>query len=148
MRARDAGLGTEALRLQLLLCPALDAACDTASFDENSSGPMLTANGMRWFWRQYLPDAKAAAAEASPLRAEISQLAGLAPAHIVTAELDVLREEGEAYAATLRAAGVEAEAVRYDGTVHAFLVYAGTPFAKGDAALDDVVAVLRKRLLA
>ena len=147
VRARDAGLPP--LRAQILLCPALDASCDTASFDENAAGPMLSANGMRWFWRQYLPAGEeASAARASPLRAEASRLSGLAPAHIVTAELDVLREEGEAYAARLAAAGVEAEAVRYDGVVHAFLVYAGTPFAKGDAALDDVVAVLRRRLLA
>ena len=106
---------------------------------------MLTANGMRWFWRQYLPTeagSAGAAAEnkagemASPLRFDASKLSGVAPAHIVTAELDVLREEGEAYAEKLRSAGVQAEAVRYDGVVHD----AGTPFAKGDAALADVVA--------
>ena len=154
MRARDSGLP---LKLQLLLCPALDAACNTASFDENSAGPMLTANGMRWFWRQYLPTeagsagpaAESKAGEmASPLRFDASKLSGVAPAHIVTAELDVLREEGEAYAEKLRSVGVQAEAVRYDGVVHAFLVYAGTPFAKGDAALADVVAVLKERVLA
>lgn len=159
--ARDAGIP---LRLQLLLCPALDATCSCASHEENRKAPMLSAAGMQWFWSRYLPAAEpqqseestgapeaaavdaAAAAAASPLLHDLSKLSGLAPAHIVTAECDVLRDEGELYAERLRSAGVEASAVRYDGAVHAFLVYAGTPFALGDKALGDAVRVLRAAL--
>ncbi|MGW1246071.1 alpha/beta hydrolase [Streptomyces sp. NPDC002535] len=108
---------------QVLLCPVTDAGFDTASYEEFAEGPFLRAETMRWFWDQYLPDVRLRGrATASPLRASLEQLAGLPPALVVTSEADVLRDEGEAYARRLRAAGVPVVSVRYAGTVHGFLV--------------------------
>jgi len=79
--------------------------------------------GMKWFWDQYTTDeTERAQITASPLRATLEQLAGLPPALVITAEADVLREEGEAYAAKLRAAGVPTTAVRYGGIIHDFVM--------------------------
>ena len=78
---------------------------------------------MAWFWDAYLPDVEArASAYASPLRASDQQLAGLPPAFVAVDECDVLRDEGEAYAARLRANGVDVTTVRYDGTIHDFMM--------------------------
>ena len=78
---------------------------------------------MQWFWDQYTADAaQRAEITASPLRAALGELAGLPPALVITGEADVLRDEGEAYAARLRAAGVPVTAVRYEGTIHDFVM--------------------------
>jgi acetyl esterase/lipase len=78
---------------------------------------------MKWFWDQYIADeTERAQITASPLRATVDQLAGLPPALVITAEADVLRDEGEAYAAKLRAAGVPTTAVRYGGIIHDFVM--------------------------
>jgi acetyl esterase len=78
---------------------------------------------MRWFWDQYTTDPdQRAQITASPLRASLDQLAGLPPALVITAEADVLRDEGEAYAAKLRAAGVPVTATRYGGVIHDFMM--------------------------
>jgi acetyl esterase len=78
---------------------------------------------MQWFWDQYLSDpAQGAEILASPLRATHDELAGLPPALVIVDEADVLRDEGEAYAARLRAAGVPVTTVRYLGTVHDFVM--------------------------
>jgi acetyl esterase len=117
LMARDRG--GPALVFQLLIYPVLDHASDTASHKENATGYFLTADAMRWFWAQYLgPDGDGADPYVSPLRA--ADLTGLPPAHVVTAEFDPLRDEGEAYAALLTAAGVPAESRRYDGAFHGF----------------------------
>ena len=76
---------------------------------------------MKWFWNNYTTDAKAREQiYASPLRASSEQLKGLPPALVQTAEFDVLRDEGEAYARKLDAAGVTVTAVRYNGMIHDF----------------------------
>ena len=95
------------LRLQLLLCPALDAAANTPSYEANANAPGLGADTMRWLWDRYLPtgDAEARLA-ASPMQS--ADLSGVAPAYLVGAELDVLRDEAEVYAARLRGAGAQA----------------------------------------
>jgi acetyl esterase/lipase len=78
---------------------------------------------MRWFWDHYTTDENdRAQITASPLRASLEQLEGLPPALVITAECDVLRDEGEAYAAKLRAAGVPTTAVRYEGIIHDFVM--------------------------
>jgi acetyl esterase len=78
---------------------------------------------MQWFWDQYTTDpAQRAEITASPLRASLGELAGLPPALVITGEADVLRDEGEAFAARLRAAGVDVTAVRYQGIIHDFVM--------------------------
>ncbi|THA79250.1 alpha/beta hydrolase [Streptomyces sp. A0642] len=118
---------------QVLLCPITDADFDTPSYQRFARGYFLGRDTMRWFWDQYLPDAQQRGeATASPLRATLEQLTGLPPALVVTSEADVLRDEGEAYAAKLRAAGVAVVSMRYHGTVHGFMLL--DPLRDTDAA--------------
>ena len=78
---------------------------------------------MQWFWEQYLPNHNQRKdAKASPLLASLEQLAGLPRALIITAENDVLRDEGEAYGRKLIEAGVEVVATRYNATIHDFVM--------------------------
>ena len=78
---------------------------------------------MAWCWHAYLPDLERRSEPyASPLRASDEQLVGLPPAFVIVDEADVLRDEGEAYAARLRAAGVPVTTVRYDGITHDFMM--------------------------
>ena len=110
---------TPALRCQILLWPVTYANFDSGSYHQFAEGHFLTRNMMKGFWDHYAPD-KALRKEiyASPLNATLEQLTGLPPALIQTAELDVLRDEGEAYARLLNAAGVEVTATRYNGLIH------------------------------
>ena len=111
--------GEPKIRYQVLLWPVTDASFDTASYQEFDHGYFLTGNMMKWFWDNYTTDAaKRAEITASPLRASNEQLKGLPPALVQTAELDVLRDEGEAYARKLNAAGVAVTATRYNGMIH------------------------------
>ncbi|ROO90566.1 acetyl esterase/lipase [Actinocorallia herbida] len=108
---------------QVLFYPVTDAAFDTASYAEFAEGYFLTRDGMKWFWDQYTTSEEdRARITVSPLRATPDQLTGLPPALVVTAEADVLRDEGEAYAANLRRAGVPVTAVRFTGIVHDFVM--------------------------
>ncbi|AEF46061.1 alpha/beta hydrolase domain-containing protein [Serratia sp. AS12] len=111
--------GTPALRSQILLWPVTHASFDTDSYHQYAEGHFLTRNMMKWFWDNYTTD-KALRKEiyASPLNASLEQLKGLPPALVQTAELDVLRDEGEAYARLLNAAGVEVTSTRYNGLIH------------------------------
>ncbi|VXC87973.1 Alpha/beta hydrolase [Enterobacterales bacterium 8AC] len=110
---------TPALRCQVLLWPVTHASFDTGSYHQFAEGHFLTRSMMKGFWDHYAPD-KALRKEihASPLNATLEQLKGLPPALIQTAELDILRDEGEAYARMLNAAGVEVTATRYNGLIH------------------------------
>ena len=111
--------GTPAIKFQLLLWPVTDANFETASYNQYAEGHFLTKNMMKWFWDNYTTDAnQRAEIYASPLRATTDQLKGLPPALIQTAGADVLRDEGEAYARKLDAAGVPVTAVRYNGMIH------------------------------
>jgi acetyl esterase/lipase len=111
--------GGPALRFQGLLWPVTDANFDTASYLNFAEGRFLTRNMMKWFWDNYTTDPKQRAEiHASPLRATTEQLRGLPPAMVQTAGNDVLRDEGEAYARKLDAAGVDVIAVRYSGMIH------------------------------
>jgi acetyl esterase len=97
--------------------PVLDYAFDTPSYQENAEGYMLTKDAMAWCWSLYLrTEADGRNPYASPLQAK--DLSDLPPALVITAEYDPLRDEGEAYAARLRQAGVPVVCRRYDGAIH------------------------------
>jgi acetyl esterase len=125
--------------LQLLFYPVTDAAFDTASYHQFAEGYHLRRDAMMWFWDQYTRNpGERNEITASPLRASTQQLQGLPPALVITAEADVLRDEGEAYANKLRAAGVRVTAARFQGTIHDFVMLnalAHTAAAHGAIAL-------------
>jgi acetyl esterase len=127
------------IRLQLLFYPVTDASFDTASYHQFAEGYHLRRDAMMWCWDQYTRHpSERNEITASPLRASVEQLQGLPPALIITAEADVLRDEGEAYANKLRAAGVRVTAVRFQGTIHDFVMLnalAHTAAARGAIAL-------------
>ncbi|MBB6551791.1 alpha/beta hydrolase [Nonomuraea rubra] len=109
---------------QVLVCPVTDAGLDTSSYHRFAEGYFLERAAMRAFWQQYAPDrAQRAQITASPLRATTGDLEGLPPTLILTAEADVLRDEGEAYAAKLRGADVPVVSVCYQGTIHGFVLF-------------------------
>ncbi len=130
---------------QVLFYPVTDASFDTGSYHQFAEGYFLRRDAMQWFWDQYTTDpAQRAEITASPLRASLDDLAGLPQALVIVAEADVLRDEGEAYAAKLRAAGVPVTTVRYAGIVHDFVglnplrhTYAA------EAAINQGIAFLR-----
>src|SRR6478609_9684661 len=133
---------------QSMYYPATDAAMDTFSYEQFAEGYYLTAKSMAWFWDAYAPDHEVrGSAYASPLRASDQQLAGLPPALVIVDECDVLRDEGEAYAARLRANGVEVTTVRYDGAIHDFMMLnplSGTRATR--AAVAQAITALREAL--
>jgi acetyl esterase len=142
IKARDEG--GPALRFQLLVYPVTDHRFDTVSYRDNGEGYLLTTAMMRWFWDHYLGTSTDEQNHlVSPLRAE--DLTGLPPAMVITAEYDPLRDEGEAYAARLAAAGVPVTHKRYDGQIHAFWQMPGL-FPAAYQAADDAAAELRKAL--
>jgi acetyl esterase len=112
------------LRYQVLVYPAVDLSLSGGhpSLDENADGYLLTKAGMKWFIDHYLDDSGVAADDVrvSPLNASDDALRRTPPAFVITAEFDPLRDEGEAYAARLRAAGVDVTHRRFDGQIHAF----------------------------
>jgi acetyl esterase len=108
---------------QLLFYPVTDASMSTGSYAEFAEGPWLTKKGMAWFWDQYLPDAsKRGDMHASPLNASVEQLSGLPQTLLIVDENDVLRDEGEAYGRKLAQAGVRVTSLRYNGTIHDFML--------------------------
>ena len=136
LMARDRG--GPPLVFQSLGVPVTDYNFDTMSYEEKAEGYGLTRTAMQYYWDHYLshPD-DGAHPYASPLRAD--DLSDLPPAHVLTAEHDPLRDEGDAYAARLREAGVPVNHRRYEGMIHAFL---------GAQAVDDMAAELRKAFAA
>ena len=138
------------LAAQVLFYPVTDAAFDTGSYHQFAEGYFLRRDAMQWFWDQYTTDqAQREEITASPLRATTEQLTGLPPALVITAEADVLRDEGEAYANKLRQAGVPVVATRYQGIIHDFVMLnalRGTNAA--DAAITQATTYLRQALRA
>ncbi|MGW9590349.1 alpha/beta hydrolase [Streptomyces chartreusis] len=130
---------------QVLFYPVTDASFDTASYRQFAEGYFLRRDAMQWFWDQYTTEeAERAQITASPLRAGAEQLQGLPPALVITAEADVLRDEGEAYAGKLREAGVPVTAVRYQGVIHDFVMLNALRETRGaEAAIGQAVSVLR-----
>lgn len=139
LKARDRG--DLPLAFQLLIYPIVDFAFDTPSYIENAEGYGLSRDMMIWYWDQYLarPD-DGPSPLASPIRAP--DLSGLPPALVITAGYDVLRDEGEAYAAQLREAGVPVEARRYGGMIHGFFQMVDA-FDQARAAIRDAGESLR-----
>jgi acetyl esterase/lipase len=140
--------GDVAFTQQVLFYPVTDASFDTASYHEFAEGYFLRRDAMQWFWDQYTTsEAQRAEITASPLRATVEQLTGLPPALVITAEADVLRDEGEAYANKLREAGVPVTAVRYQGVIHDFVMLnALRETHAAEAAISQAVAVLKAAL--
>jgi acetyl esterase len=133
---------------QSMYYPVTDAGMDTGSYAQCAEGYFLTARSMEWFWDAYAPDVdRRAEPYASPLRASDEGLAGLPPALVIVDEADVLRDEGEAYAARLRKAGVAVTTVRYDGITHDFMML--NPLSDTHAtraAVAQAISVLREAL--
>jgi len=139
LMARDRGGPT--LVHQLLIYPVTDADFETRSYRQNAEGYFLTRADMIWFWNHYAPrEEQRRNPYAAPLRAP--SLRGLPPAHVVTAEFDPLRDDGDAYAARLREEGVPVQLSRYDGMIHGF-VQMGSVVERGRAALDEAALGLR-----
>ncbi len=140
--------GDVTLLQQVLFYPVTDASFDTDSYHAFAEGYFLRRDAMKWFWDQYTTEeAERAQITASPLRASTEQLTGLPPALVITAEADVLRDEGEAYAAKLRAAGVPVTALRVQGTIHDFVMLnALRDTWAADLAIGLAVDTLRKAL--
>ena len=131
----------------LLLYPVTDhPSAAHPSYTENATGYGLEANGMRWFWEQYARDISPNDPNVSPLRLE--KLPALPPALVATAEYDVLRDEGLAYAEKLAAAGVTVKHLHAPDMNHNFSVTPGTVarFPQSDTALAEVAAWLRATL--
>jgi acetyl esterase len=133
---------------QSMYYPVTDAAMDTGSYERFAEGYFLTARMMAWFWDAYEPDVgRRLEPFASPLRASDEQLAALPPAFVIVDEADVLRDEGEAYAARLRAAGTPVTTVRYDGITHDFLMLNALRETHAThAAIAQAIAILRNAL--
>ncbi len=131
---------------QVLIYPVTDADLDNASYTDPANQLMLSRDSMVWFWDHYAPDQVARRnVDASPLQAD--DLTGLPPAVVLTAEHDVLRDEGEAYAARLEAAGVPVRRRRFDGQMHGFLTMVNV--LPGSAAgIDYVVEEIDRQLAA
>lgn len=136
--ARDAGLD---LRQQVLIYPVIDRRLDRPSMTDFATGYGLERTDMEWFWQQYDPDGHAPTDRRAVPLAE-QDLSGVAPALVVTAEHDPLRDEGEEYAAHLRSAGVATRVLRYDGVFHGFVQMTGLL-----PAADEAVAALTECLV-
>jgi acetyl esterase len=140
LQARDAG-GPE-LAMQVLVYPVTDCDLTTPSYGENRDGYLLTEDEMRWFFHCYTRgDIDATDWRISPLR--VRDVRGVAPALVLTAQYDPLRDEGEAYARRLAEAGVTVQKLRYDGMIHAFFGLSAAFDASRDA-IDRSRTALRR----
>jgi acetyl esterase len=129
------------IAFQVLVYPIADATLAHPSVEENGEGFLLTRALLTWFLGHYLPDGTDRSdPRCSPLHA--ASLEGLPPALVITAELDPLRDEGEAYARRLIAAGVPVTLTRYAGLIHGSFQLYGV-LDGGRAMLDQCVDALR-----
>ncbi|BCB74359.1 hypothetical protein Pflav_007690 [Phytohabitans flavus] len=142
LQARESG---PPLAAQVLVYPNVAYGADTPSFRDNTDPHFFNRTSVSWYWGHYLADpADGTDPLASPLRA--TDLSGLPPALVITAEYDPLRDEAEQYAERLRAAGVPVELARYDGMTHGFFTMTGT-LAAAREATARTAEYLRKVLL-
>jgi acetyl esterase len=140
-RLRDDG--DPPLRFQALIYPVCDSSLNTPSYRDNGAGFGLSGESMKRYWELYLDGADGRHPDASPLQA--ADLTGLPPAYVLTVRHDVLRDEGEAYARALEAAGVPVTLSRYDGAVHGFFRWIGKARI-ARAAVAEAGAALRAGL--
>jgi acetyl esterase len=138
LRARDAGVP---LALQVLIYPVIDADLDSSGYARLGQGLNLTRAKMAWYWSCYLGGADGANPDASPLRAR--DLAGVAPALVLTAEFDPLVDEGAAYARRLRESGVSTTLTQYDGQIHGFLRLRAYCGEQVDQAIAEIASAVR-----
>jgi acetyl esterase len=133
---------------QSMYYPVTDAAMNTASYEQFATGYYLTRKAMQWFWDAYTTDpAQRTEITASPNQASTEQVTALPPTYLCVDEADVLRDEGEAYAAKLRSAGVPVTTVRYNGTIHDFMLLDALSETRATrAAIDQATAFLRAGL--
>ena len=131
------------MRAIALVYPVCDAGLNTPSYRDFKERYGLTAEGMQRYWNLYLDGADGLQPDASPLRAD--DLAGLPPTYVLTSEFDVLRDEGEAFVAKLREAGVDVTHRRFDGTIHGFWRWMAATDETREA-IDEVGAALRRDL--
>ena len=130
--------GAVPLRWQLLAYPVTDCRCNTASYDEFADGPYLTRKSMEWYVDHYLSGREGSPDDprVSPLLGTDAALVTSPPTFVITVETDVLRDEGEAYAARLEALGVPTTLRRYDGMFHGFFALPEQIDAGRDAAAE------------
>ena len=141
IRARDRS--GPPITLQVLIYPVTDADFDRPSYTDTENQLLSTRDAMIWFWDNYLPEPSLRAEpDASPLHTE--DLSGLPPAVILTAEHDVLRDEGEAYAARLQAVSVPTDLQRYVGQMHGFFTLLMLPGS--ELGFQQVVKAVRARI--
>ncbi len=132
------------LLLQILVYPVTNHDFGTASYRENGTGFVLTTDDMRWFWRHYLSrEEQGREMTAYPIHAK--SLADLPPALVITAGCDPLRDEGDAYAARLRDAGVAVTLTPYPGMFHGFLRMTRI-LDQSRVLLDEIAGALKKAL--
>jgi len=141
LRARDRN--GPSIKFQALIYPVTNiSSLDTESYNNFATGFFLTREGMEWFRSHYLPKTEDwVDPYASPLLAR--DHSNLPPAVVITAQFDPLRDEGEAYAETLRQAGVPVEVVRYDGVIHGFISFVGI-VDQAEEALDLIAAKVKE----
>lgn len=120
--AMVAGANAMRIRHLAMIYPVLDAGCTSASQAQFAEGYILTGAGMKWFWEAYLGDlAHKGNPLASPLAASPAELSAMPPVSITTAQFDILRDEGEAFATLLQKVGITVSLRRHAGMVHGFL---------------------------
>lgn len=111
------------IQAQILIYPVADASMNSESYKEFQNGPWLSKKAMEYFWNAYMPQkSERNNILISPVNADIEDLKNLPPALIITAENDVLRDEGEEYARKLNLAGVKVSNIRLNGTIHDFMM--------------------------
>jgi len=141
IKVRDEGVIP--LALQVLISPVCDFDFETSSYIDNGTDYFLTRDVMRWYWDAYTPGDARNDPYAAPLRCD--DLKGLAPAHVVVAEYDPLRDEGLAYARKMADAGVPVNARCYPGTIHSFTSMAPASDIAREA-FDSIAVAVRTAL--
>jgi acetyl esterase len=143
MAQRSRDRGGPPIAFQALIYPVTDADLDNASYSAEENQLMLTRDSMIWFWDYYLPDKdRRSETDASPLQAK--DFSGLPPAIVLTAEYDVLRDEGEAYADRLAEAGVPVDRHRTPGQMHGFFTLLMVP--GHEEAIEQIAHSLDKHV--
>lgn len=141
--AKQRGL-ENAIQFAALMYPVIDANFDTESYQQfGKEGYLLSSKGMQWFWDQYVPNHEDRQNTlVSPLQASLDELRGLPRTMIITGEVDILRDEAEAYAHKLMAADVSVVATRYLGAIHGFCSFADVS-PTGKSAVRHIVQELK-----